>query len=326
MIRPPFHRFADLFPLLGDAERDEVAEDIREHGLRDQIVLLDNAVLDGRNRYLCLEQLVETGEVLGPGWGWRAGAALTAEDLALDMAWFRPHRADKDGDALTFVLSKNLHRRQLNDIQRASVAAKLATLSRGRPSEENPPIGGITTEAAAESLNVAPRQVERARVVHERGVAEVREALDRGEIAVSRAEEIARLPEERQREEVERVLPRGARAIMGSRQEPDDSLDYFPTPPWATRALIEKVLPRSGLQASFHAQLAWEPACGEGHIAEVLKEYFGDVVESDIHDYGRADAHQVDFLAADHVNRQEDADWIITNPPFGDKEIGRAHV
>lgn len=115
----------------------------------------------------------------------------------------------------------------------------------------------------------------------------------------------------------------GARAIMGSRAEPDDSLDYFPTPPWATRALIEKVLPRSGMQASLHAHRAWEPACGEGHIAGVLQEYFGDVVASDIHDYS-ADGvsppgwHGTqDFLAADVTS--EGVDWIVTNPPFGDK-------
>lgn len=113
----------------------------------------------------------------------------------------------------------------------------------------------------------------------------------------------------------------GARAIMGSRQEPDDSLDYFPTPPWATRALIECVF---GQKLSwpvdfFKGRSVWEPAAGEGHIAEVLSEYFGEVVESDIHDYGRPDAHIVDFLTCEHVNRQDDVDWIITNPPFKEK-------
>src|SRR5690606_27106177 len=38
----------------------------------------------------------------------------------------------------------------------------------------------------------------------------------------------------------------GARAIAARRLEPADSLDYFPTPPWATRALIEVVLPMLG--------------------------------------------------------------------------------
>lgn len=103
----------------------------------------------------------------------------------------------------------------------------------------------------------------------------------------------------------------GARAIMGSRQEPDDSLDYFPTPPWATRSLIERVLPHIGVRK---IGSIWEPACGEGHIAEVLREYEHEVMATDIHDYGYGDV--LDFLL------QGDApwmpDWIITNPPFGD--------
>jgi hypothetical protein len=56
----------------------------------------------------------------------------------------------------------------------------------------------------------------------------------------------------------------GARAIMGSRVEPDDSLGYFPTPPWATRALMERVLPTLDI---CELGATWEPACGEGHMA-----------------------------------------------------------
>lgn len=108
----------------------------------------------------------------------------------------------------------------------------------------------------------------------------------------------------------------GSRAIMSSRLEADDSLDYFPTPPWATRALIELVF--DALSIEVNDAVAWEPACGEGHIAEVLGEYFREVVASDIHDYGYGD-HVVDFLTCEQLARKEDADWIITNPPFEEK-------
>lgn len=109
----------------------------------------------------------------------------------------------------------------------------------------------------------------------------------------------------------------GARAIMGSRQEPDDSLDYFPTPPWATRALIEQVFPHLGIDMPAAFESAWEPACGEGHIAEVLKEYFGEVRASDIFDYGYGEVQ--DFL---EIKLQPSGDnWIITNPPFGENAL-----
>jgi methylase of polypeptide subunit release factors len=111
----------------------------------------------------------------------------------------------------------------------------------------------------------------------------------------------------------------GSRAIMASRLEADDSLDYFPTPPWATRALIELVL--EPLSIETRDAVAWEPACGEGHIAEVLSEYFREVMATDIHDYGYG-GHVADFLTCQQlagIDCADAADWIITNPPFGDK-------
>jgi len=108
-------------------------------------------------------------------------------------------------------------------------------------------------------------------------------------------------------------LPAGSRAIMSSRIEPPDSLDFFPTPPWATRALMECVLPHLGIG---HVDDVWEPACGEGHIAEVLREYArGAVIATDIHAYGYGQA-PLDFLG--DLPPHMGADWIITNPPFGD--------
>ena len=114
----------------------------------------------------------------------------------------------------------------------------------------------------------------------------------------------------------------GARSIMGSRQEPDDSLDYFPTPPWATRALIEYVLPEIGVTGR-QLNSVWEPACGEGHISEVVKEYGVKVYATDIFDYGRAQDRLCDFLFGDYAPhvKKNPYDWIITNPPFGDEAI-----
>jgi hypothetical protein len=100
---------------------------------------------------------------------------------------------------------------------------------------------------------------------------------------------------------------------MNRRLDPLDSLDFFPTPPWATRALLRHVI----LDA--HGS-CWEPAAGEGHMAEVLRETFDEVHASDIHDYGKGYAVG-SFAGRTDVPQAEVRcpfvpDWIITNPPF----------
>lgn len=107
-------------------------------------------------------------------------------------------------------------------------------------------------------------------------------------------------------------LPNGARAIMGNRWEDKDSLDNFPTPPWATRALCEVVLPHVSIGRQSRLTVM-EPACGEGHMAEVLEEKFKLVYSSDLHDYGFG-RPGIDFLKPSLVPPK--VDWIITNPPF----------
>lgn len=108
---------------------------------------------------------------------------------------------------------------------------------------------------------------------------------------------------------IEAPLAHGAGRVTGA-----DDLDYSPTPPWATRALMEHVLPHLCRRMEGGV---WEPACGEGHIAEVLREYCGTVIATDIHDYGYQD-ELVNFLATDF---NSGADWVVTNPPFEDRVL-----
>jgi hypothetical protein len=100
-------------------------------------------------------------------------------------------------------------------------------------------------------------------------------------------------------------------AVAAQRVEPADSLDFFPTPPWATRAFVQHVaLPVLGARI---CDTVLEPACGEGHMAEPLAETFISVHASDIHPYGYGAV--LDFLL-DAPAGFEQFDWIFTNPPF----------
>jgi predicted RNA methylase len=98
-------------------------------------------------------------------------------------------------------------------------------------------------------------------------------------------------------------------AVMAQRVEPKDSADDFPTQPWATRALIEHVL---NDRHTLKTKTCLEPACGGGHMAKVLKEYFKSVACSDAYSYGYGDVR--DFLHHPFASRS--VDWVITNPPF----------
>lgn len=102
---------------------------------------------------------------------------------------------------------------------------------------------------------------------------------------------------------------------MAQRHEDKSSLDFFPTPAWATRALIEHVLRND---KNFKSMVCWEPACGAGHMSVSLNEYFGYVISSDIHDYGFEHLEVIDFLNAEEY--PNNVDWVITNPPFKEAE------
>jgi type I restriction-modification system DNA methylase subunit len=108
-------------------------------------------------------------------------------------------------------------------------------------------------------------------------------------------------------------------AVMAQRAELKTSLDDFPTPPWATRALLEHVV---ASKTSLGSMTCLEPACGRGHMSVALAEYFGEVVSHDVFAYGFGGV--ANFLKSQHA--AQSFDWVITNPPFklGEEFIKRS--
>ena len=84
--------------------------------------------------------------------------------------------------------------------------------------------------------------------------------------------------------------------------------DYYATDPKALELLLE-------LEKFSH--YVWEPACGEGHLSEVLKSYGFDVRSSDIVNRGYAGTETLDFLQISKSDIKFDFPRdIITNPPY----------
>ena len=77
--------------------------------------------------------------------------------------------------------------------------------------------------------------------------------------------------------------------------------DFYPTPEWVTRALLDR--------EEFSGKI-WEPACGDGAMARVLRSTKCAVVASDLYDHGYGRSG-VDFLRT-----RRTVPNIVTNPPY----------
>ena len=165
------HPAASIFPLMSEQEYAGLLEDIRATGLREPIVVdsKTKTILDGRNRY----------------------RACRESETVPEFEWY-------DGDDPTgYVVSLNLHRRHLNESQRAMVARRLMTLSHGGD-RSKVPIGTLTADEAAQRLNVGRMSVLRAGVVQDEGTPELIAAVDAGKVTVSKAAKAAKAAKELQ--------------------------------------------------------------------------------------------------------------------------------
>lgn len=168
----PVHPAATMFPMMEGPEFDLLVDDISTHGLREPIwVDPTGRVLDGRNRdRACLI----------------AGVPLE----------FQTYDGD---DPFAFVISLNVHRRHLNESQRAMVAARLANIRRGEVGKGREKVdGSIELSTAATLLRVGEASVKRARVVRDQGAPAVIAAIDSGQVTVNDAAKVVDRPTEEQ--------------------------------------------------------------------------------------------------------------------------------
>jgi hypothetical protein len=80
-----------------------------------------------------------------------------------------------------------------------------------------------------------------------------------------------------------------------------DGPDFYPTPRWATFALIDNEPFRGDI---------WECACGDGAMSHVLEETGQRVRSSDLYDRGFGE------MGHDFLNTERRHQNIVTNPPF----------
>lgn len=93
------HPAANIFPLMDEESLAKLADDIHHRGQEESCVLWQGKLLDGRNRWLACQKL-----------------GIDPETCELE---------EDDIDPVQYVLSANLHRRQLTESQRALVAVRV---------------------------------------------------------------------------------------------------------------------------------------------------------------------------------------------------------
>lgn len=152
------HEVTQLFPRMSGAEFKALVADIREHGIRQPVLVTDGKIVDGRNR-------------------WEACKKIGIECPTVE--W------DGKGSLLDAVISLNLKRRHLNQSQRAMIAARVATLKDGQ--RKSGRSNDLAQPEAAAMLGVSVPSVKRARKVLDSGDEEVIGRVDAGDETVSKA-------------------------------------------------------------------------------------------------------------------------------------------
>jgi hypothetical protein len=135
---PPIHPFADLVPIMPADELTLLSEDIKVNGLGEPVAFWRGQLLDGRNRYIACRM---------------AEVEVVEEHLP------------NDEDPLGYVFRKNIRRRQLTIMQKAIVAEKAATATKGRKKKDG---GALSLDQASDRVGVSRRSTAMVREIKEK--------------------------------------------------------------------------------------------------------------------------------------------------------------
>jgi len=199
-----YHEAALIFPA-DDEHIDELAEDIKSNGQEEPIKLYGGKILDGRRRWLACQ---------------RVGVKPVTVDVD-----------SKVNDPVAYVISLNLHRRNLTPSQRAYIGANAYDLyekeakkrqkdagkshGKGQPKVKETvpePISGQARDKAGKAVGVSGKTIDMARKVKEKGTEKLNAAVSSGKVTVSKASAIAELPSSDQ----DTALDSGDKAIKAA--------------------------------------------------------------------------------------------------------------
>jgi hypothetical protein len=176
-----FHEVCLAFPLMDEENFKELCEDIKAHGLRNDIVTYQGKIIDGRNRYHACQKV---------------GVPPRMRE------W------DEKGSLAEYVISMNLKRRHLTASERAELGAKLmpqfkkeaadrkasTQFKRGKPPTvpekiPGPSDKGDARDNAAKAVGVNPRYIDAATKLREKSP-ELADKVASGALTIGQAKRV----------------------------------------------------------------------------------------------------------------------------------------
>ncbi len=233
---------ANRFPLMNKKEYKELKIDIKKNGLLEPIILFEDKILDGRNRYNACKEL----------------------DVKIKTIEY------KGKNPLQYVISTNLKRRHLNESQRAMVATnhRKAFDDEAKKRQDNPFSGskfsignegvveqvpqGTARDKLGEAFSVSGRMIDMAEVIKKKAPKKVK-AIVKGEEKLSsvyreikikeQEKEIGKLKPEKELSGVYDIIVMDPPWNYGREYDPDSSRIASPYPEMNQKQLLNMNIP-----------------------------------------------------------------------------------
>lgn len=183
------HPLSAAYPAMERGDFEALAADIRKVGLREPITIFEGQILDGWHRY----------------------NACMCENLAPQFVDF------DEGDPREFVISKNLHRRHLTALQKASAVVRVAEWRPvGRP-VNSATVAELTEASMAKAAGVSERTITTAKTAEKVGLGD---AARDGKVTARQVEEIAKAPPKVQAQ-ARKDLEEGKQIVVPAKKQPE---------------------------------------------------------------------------------------------------------
>lgn len=217
--------FKNLIPQLQPEEFEQLEQNVLKEGCRDPLVVWDNTIIDGHNRYkICTEHNIEFNTV-------------------------DKNFTDSE-DAKQWIIKNQFGRRNLPLYERAKLALKLKDLIAAKAKAKQIASGGAvpqksdkppidTSKELAKIAGTSHDTINKVRNIEEKGTPELKEQLSKGDISINKA--YKEIKKEEKKQEVKANIQRLKEKEV---KPPTGQYDVIVIdPPWEMKKIEREVAP-----------------------------------------------------------------------------------